>query len=456
MEVKDYHLNRNIRNTLVNIAGALNKTKNLSELFGYIQKYLDAIIDAKNFFIALYNKDSNMLKIIYGEDEKDKFTLIPLEGSLTGYIIKTGKSLLINEEKHKKMIAKSNMKLVGSQAKIWLGVPLKIEKEIIGVVVVQSYEDENLYGKKEMRILEFVSGQIAIVIDRKIMEDKLRKLNEKLEEKVVNRTEKLHKSLKDLEKMQEHLVESEKMAALGNLVAGVAHEINTPVGVGVTAASHLQEKTELILKRYKNNTLKRSDLEEYLNTAKDSAKIILANMKHASENISSFKKVAVDQTKDEKRIFNVKQYLSEILISLHPKLKKTKHIVEIDCSNDIELYSFPGAFSQIITNLVMNSLIHAFKKKNNGTITIQINNDNNFFYIKYEDDGIGISEKNLKKIFEPFFTTNRIGGGTGLGLHVVYNIVTHKLNGMISCESIVGKFCRFNVKIPLAKVDNNE
>ena len=169
----NYHFNRNLRNTLVNIAGALNKTKNLSELFSYIQKYLGLIIDTTNFYIALYHKKDDMLSILYRQDEKDKFDIIPAKGSLTGHVIKTRKTFMITDIEHKKLIEKGEMKLIGALAKVWLGVPLTVENEIIGAVVVQSYDDRNLYGKREKKILEFVSGQIAVVIDRKIIEDKI-------------------------------------------------------------------------------------------------------------------------------------------------------------------------------------------------------------------------------------------------------------------------------------------
>ncbi|MCD4818506.1 MAG: GAF domain-containing protein [Candidatus Cloacimonetes bacterium] len=454
-ELLDYRINRKIRNTLINIANALNQTKNLSELFAHIRKHLNEIIDTTNFYIALYNSNTNMLSMIYEKDEKDNFEDFPLKGTLTGYVINTKKPLLATEEFHKKMRNKGELILLGSPSKIWLGVPLKIEEEIIGVVVVQSYTDVNLYSHKDMKILQFVSGLIAVVIDRKRAEDKLRKLNEELESRIIERTAKLQQSLETLQQTRDQLVQSEKMAALGDLVAGVAHEINTPVGIGVTAVSHLSEKTNEILKLYKNNTMKRSDLEKFLVVSEESSNIILTNLMHASENISSFKKVAVDRTKDEKRLFNIYEYVSDILTSLHPRIKKTKHKILLDCSKDLEIYSFPGAFSQVITNLVINSLIHGFKTKEFGVIKIKIAIEDKKVIIHFEDNGIGIEKETIKHIFEPFFTTNRIEGGTGLGLHIIYNIISHKLNGNIQCESTCDKYCRFRIEFPINKVDKN-
>ena len=393
--------------------------------------------------------------MIFEKDEKDNFEDFPLKGTLTGYVINTKKPLLATEEFHKKMINKGKLILLGAPAKIWLGVPLIIGKEIIGVVVVQSYTNVDLYSSKDMKILQFVSGLIAVVIDRKRAEDKLRNLNEELESRIIERTAKLQQSLKSLKQTRDQLVQSEKMAALGNLVAGVAHEINTPVGIGVTAASHLSEKTKEILKLYKNNTMKRSDLEKFLEVSKESSNIILTNLKHASENISSFKKVAVDRTKDEKRLFNVYEYVSDILISLHPRIKKTKHKILLDCPKDFEIYSFPGAFSQVLTNLVINSLIHGFKTKEVGIINIKISIEHEQIIIEFRDNGIGIEKETIKQIFDPFFTTNRTEGGTGLGLHIIYNIINHKLNGSIRCESVLGEYCRFKIEFPINKVEDD-
>jgi signal transduction histidine kinase len=445
-----------INDVLINIANSLQKTKNVRELFFHIQQHLSVIIDTKNFYIALYEKEEEMIELLYIDDEKDNFERFPIGKTLTGYVIRTGKTLFADADFHRRMIEKGELILLGAPAEIWLGVPLKIEDEVIGAMVVQSYEDKNLYNENDKDILEMVSGLIAIVIARKKAEDNLHQLNLELERRIDERTAKLQQSLETLQETQNQLVQSGKMAALGNLVAGVAHEINTPVGIGVTAASHLMEKTETILSKYKKKTLKRSELEEYFDTSINSTQMILSNLKHASENIRSFKQVAVDQTKDEKRLFNVKQYIEEILLSLHPRLKKTAIQVDLSCSEDLEIYSYPGALSQLLTNLIINSLNHAFNNALVGTIAIEIKQENKFLNIRYEDDGCGISEDNRKKIFDPFFTTNRSKGGTGLGLHVVYNLVNHKLNGSIQCESEEGEYSRFMIEFPIEEVINHE
>jgi len=301
------------------------------------------------------------------------------------------------------------------------------------------------------------------ITERKWAEESLRKLNEELEQRVeartieLQRTNKfLQKSLETLERAQKQLVESEKMAALGGLVAGVAHEINTPLGVGVTAASHLAEQSREIGRIYHTDKMKRSDLEKYLKTAYESTAMILENLRRAAENIRSFKQVAVDQTHDRKRVFKLKQCIDNVLLSLHPKLQKTHHTIMVHCPEDLKIDSYPGAFSHIATNFVMNSLIHGFENEVEGHIEIQISEKNGTLRMRYSDDGKGMSAEECLRIFEPFYTTRRGQGGSGLGLHIVYNLVTQRLNGHIECESTPGSGTTFTIEIPIMQGGTHE
>jgi signal transduction histidine kinase len=245
----------------------------------------------------------------------------------------------------------------------------------------------------------------------------------------------LRTSLETLEKTRDQLVQSEKMAALGELVAGVAHEINTPVGVGVTAASFLDAKTHEVKKIYEAGELKRSELENYLQTVEEVSNSILINMERAAELVSSFKQVAVDQSSENRRQFNLKEYIDEILLSLRPRYKKTEHTIEVLCEADIELNSFPGAFCQILNNLIMNSLVHGFQQIEKGTITVNISRRGKNILFVYRDNGRGMGPEEREKVFDPFYTTMRGKGGTGLGMSIVFNLITQTLKGSIECES---------------------
>ncbi|WP_204700294.1 PAS domain-containing sensor histidine kinase [Halanaerobacter jeridensis] len=256
------------------------------------------------------------------------------------------------------------------------------------------------------------------------------------------------KKEKALQRTQKQLVQSEKMAALGRLVAGIAHEINTPIGVGITAASHIADETKSIIDLYNDNNMKREDLENYLKTILDTSDMILKNLDNASELISNFKQVAVDRTDNKKRKFKLKEYLKDVLVSLKPKLKNTKHKVKINGADDLEVDTYPGAISQIITNLTVNSLRHAFEKQEQGVIKIDILEKDKVVELRYSDNGRGMAEEEKEKIFDPFYTTKRGQGGTGLGLNLVYNLVTSTLNGKIECDSKLGEGTTFTILFP--------
>lgn len=255
--------------------------------------------------------------------------------------------------------------------------------------------------------------------------------------------------LHTLEKARDQLVQSEKMAALGELVAGVAHEINTPIGVGVTAASFLDVKTSELKKKYDSDNLKKSDLEKYFDQVQEASSSIVINMRRAAELISSFKQVAVDQSSETRRQFNLKQYVDEILISLRPQYKKTNHEIKVSCEEGIDLYTYPGAFSQIFNNLIVNSLTHGFDNLSQGQVDIDIKKKDNSVILVYKDNGNGMNEYQKGKIFDPFYTTRRNQGGTGLGMSIVFNLVTQTLKGSIACESFQNKGVCFTIEFPM-------
>jgi signal transduction histidine kinase len=248
----------------------------------------------------------------------------------------------------------------------------------------------------------------------------------------------LQEQLETINRTQTQLAQAEKMASLGTLVAGVAHELNTPIGVAVTAASTLDVRTKDFVKRYQEGGLKKSELDAYVQTAQMGADLTLRNLERAANLIQSFKQVAVDQTTDNKRRIGVKSYIAGIITSLEPKWKTTRHRVELVCDETLEMETYPGAIAQIITNLIDNSLLHGFQGyTEEGIMRIKVENQdpNNQVTITYSDNGKGIPQEVLPKIFDPFFTTKQAQGGTGLGMHIVYNLVTQKLGGEILCEN---------------------
>jgi len=197
--------------------------------------------------------------------------------------------------------------------------------------------------------------------------------------------------------------------------------------------------------------LKRSDVDNYTKTAATSSNLILKNLSGAVKIVQGFKQVAVDQTSGERREFKLKAYIEDVLLSLQPKLKKTKHEVKVNCPEDLTLNSFPGAFSQIISNLVMNSLIHGFEGIETGEIVFEVIKDDATVFFIYRDNGKGMDKKELAKIFDPFFTTKRAQGGSGLGMHIVHNLVTQTLGGSVSCESEPQNGITIRIQIPITE-----
>ncbi len=295
----------------------------------------------------------------------------------------------------------------------------------------------------------FLLAEGRDITELKVAQEQLRDLNRDLEEKVEERTVELKNSIERLENTQNQLIQSEKMAALGDLVAGVAHEINTPVGISVTSISFLEEKLKDIDKKVEKGELRKSDFDKFLAVAREATQSSMLNLHRAAELIGNFKQVAADQASGQRRTINLGKYIDEILLSLRSKYKRTKHKISINCPEELLLNTYPGAFMQIFSNLIINSLIHGFEGIEAGHIDIGAEITDENIIIRYTDDGKGMSEADLSKVFEPFFTTKRGEGGTGLGMSIVYNLVHSRLGGTISCSSVEGQGTAFTILLPL-------
>ena len=310
-------------------------------------------------------------------------------------------------------------------------------------------DKERLEQQVKERTATIAEQNEEITAANKELESQKEELQSQKEE-LFSQKQELQQTLDQLKETQDQLIQSEKLAALGGLVAGVAHEINTPVGISVTAASSLMDETTQMAELYKQNKISRNEFKEYLNTANQSARLILSNMERAANLVQSFKQVSVDQSTSQKRKFKLKAYTEDVIRSMYSILKKRKITINLDMEDDLELDSYPGTFSQIITNLILNSLTHGFGEHDEGKIELMARSDMGRLHFEYADNGKGISQENLRKIFEPFFTTNK-KIGTGLGMHIIYNLVTQKLNGTICCESESSMGTRFIIEMPLAQ-----
>ncbi|MCB5194811.1 HAMP domain-containing histidine kinase [Deefgea sp. H3-26] len=268
-------------------------------------------------------------------------------------------------------------------------------------------------------------------------------------------------ALDQLKDAQTSLIQSEKMASLGGLVAGIAHEINTPVGIILTSASVLHDDSVLFSAKVESGNMKKSEVVSYSQTAEQSSALIISNAVRAAELIQSFKRVAVDQTSEARRDFELSQYLHETVTSISPALKHSQISILIDCPNEIDMEGYPGAISQIISNLINNAALHAFSGiPNSGEIKKQVHiiaeQHQQNVSLKVKDNGQGIDGSVIGKIFDPFYTTKRANGGSGLGLNIVFNLVTQTLGGHINVESIVDQGTIFSMTFPLIAPKHKE
>ncbi|WP_409522447.1 sensor histidine kinase [Nitrincola sp. MINF-07-Sa-05] len=275
-------------------------------------------------------------------------------------------------------------------------------------------------------------------------------LQSKTERQLSEAKDEAEQALASLKEAQDMLIQTEKLASLGRLVAGIAHEINTPVGNSRTVVTALGLKVKMFNQELESGLLKRSSLDKFLASLDEAIRILDSSLDMAAEQISNFKQVAVDQTSTQQRRFDLKEVVDEVIYTLRPRIKHTRFNVEVDVPEGIELNSFPGPLGQIITNCFNNALIHGFEGRDEGCITISARRKGEHdVMLEISDDGIGMSAAELKKAFDPFFTTKMGRGGSGLGLHIVFNLVNTVLRGSVELDSAPGKGLKLMFRIPV-------
>ena len=284
-------------------------------------------------------------------------------------------------------------------------------------------------------------------------DEQIRLHHKNLETEVHQRTEELvvannylMESLAKLQLAQRELIEQERMASLGELVSGVAHEVNTPLGVAITANSFLWEEVQQIARKLDTNELTRSEMDAFMNSADESCQIMSVNLKRAAELIESFKQVAVDQTYEELRIVQMSSYIESVVRSLRPQMRRTQVTIKLDLEESLSVTTYPGAIAQLLTNLIMNAYIHGYDQGQvAGDIIVSCHQINDLIQLQVRDFGKGMDSSTKTKLYEPFFTTRRAQGGTGLGMNIVYNLVSQKLRGKIEVKTEPDKGTAFLV-----------
>jgi signal transduction histidine kinase len=262
-------------------------------------------------------------------------------------------------------------------------------------------------------------------------------------------------ALEELQRTQTELIQAEKLASLGQLVAGVAHEINTPLGIALTTSTLLGEESARFADAAASGRLQRSALERFVARMREGTQLLFANLTRAANLVHSFKQVAADQASGERRRFDMDEWLRDLMTSLTPLIRKAKHEIVVECAPGIQIDSYPGALGQVLTNLLVNAVTHAYPDGRSGRITVRVTEPReDTARILFADDGAGIPPEHIGKVFDPFFTTGRSAGSTGLGLHIVYNLVTSRLQGHIRLDSRLGGGTRFTIDIPKSVSDS--
>lgn len=433
------------------LAAALNQMRTrLSDEFSARQQALEQLQQERDFSATLINS-SNVL-ICCLEPDLSIASINPAAILLTGYVQheilgQRWDDIFVNRQQRDQLAAS----LQEHRPHEEIEVPM-LDQQGHELVLLWSFAP--FYEGPDLKYLIGFGYDITKI---KQVEHEIIQLNEQLEAKVDERTRSLSESnsqltraYDELKRTQQTLVESEKMASLGSLVAGVAHEINTPIGISVTASSYLQERVIDFKQHIEAKQLSRSYLNDFVSNLDESMSLLQGNLRRASELIASFKQVAVDQSSEAHYSFNVAENLHQVVVSLGHRLRKAQCEVDIHCDPELVIHSYPGSFAQIYSNLILNSVNHAFEnwdRQKRITITVQVKDGE--LEIDYRDNGRGISPKILPRLFEPFVTSKRGQGGSGLGTHIIYNLVVQLLRGRISCHSEPDQGAQFLIRLPL-------
>ncbi len=445
-----------VQTMLLGIGQLSNTCSDITEFIGAVHGALGRIMYAANFYVALSDRTDGTVRFVYFVDELDptpdpeeRIALASPDQSPTASVIMHGRPLIMRRADQQGRDAAWGR---GSTAEHWIGAPLlDHQHQSLGAMVIQSYDCAHTFSVEDEALFGLIANHVSNALQGLQSVDRLERAVQERTARLEHESAERGRALAALQQAQSELVRQEKLASLGRLVAGVAHEINTPLGICVTATSHLVQELKLTREDLAAGVMTEQGLQQFLDIIDQSLKIMTTNTQRAAALVRSFKQVAVDQSSDAIRRFDLKAYLDEVLLSLQPKLKGHALTVTLACASGLELESFPGALSQIVTNLVVNSLVHGYAPEQAGAIRIEVGLDGETVLFDYSDDGAGMDADTLGKLFDPFFTTRRGQGGSGLGAHIVYNLVTGPLGGAIEARSVPGQGLQYRLRFPRSR-----
>ncbi|MDK1287333.1 two-component regulator propeller domain-containing protein [Pseudoalteromonas umbrosa] len=431
------------------IGQEITSTLHLGSVLERVYKHVNELMNADVFVVGILDAPSQRILCQLAIEQGEK--LPPFEYALTDlrrpavWCINNQSELVVNRvEELKHYVEYVAAPVSGANTESLIYLPLLIDKQVLGCITVQSFK-QAAFNDNDVQMLRTIANYTAIAL-----------ANAESVEKLEATFSQLKEAHNNLQQTQEQLVQQEKMAGLGRLVSGVAHEINTPLGISITASSHAMKELGECQGLFDSSKLTKNKLHSFLEVMSESLYLLESNLSRAAQLVKNFKQVAVDQSIEERGEINLGQYLEDTLMSLRPKWKHTEIVVETNFDDGIVLSTYPGAIAQVLTNLIENSVRHGFEEgKHAGKIEISLQYTASYIEWLFVDNGVGMSKETLAKVFDPFYTTRRSAGGTGLGMHIVYNIVTQKLHGEITCQSSHDQGCQFVIKLPSsnAKVD---
>jgi len=422
-----------------------------NEFFDSLNLQLSKHIGADYTFIARLNKDKNTSRTISLVAKGELIDNFEYSLNDTPCADVSDESLCIYPEGICELYPNDQL-LVDMNIEGYVGTPLRDSQGNMMGIVVALHEKKIENPNFAVTLFELFSGRISAEIERTERDQELQNLTKTLEFKIEERTQELSQAIKQLKETQKEMLAKEKMASLGSLVAGVAHEINSPLGVAMLSGSVIAETSKEISVKITDQSLSKQDLQIGLGNIEQSISALNFNLQRAAELVSNFKQVAVDRSTDEIREFVFSSWLDELLSSLIPMLKKNNISLKLCLpEHPTIITTCSSKLAQVICNLVTNAVIHAFPESANltdKTLTFILKEQNQHIELTIADNGIGIEEELLKKLFEPFYTTNRGQGSTGLGLSIVRNILTGALSGNVDVSSRVEQGTEFTINLP--------
>jgi signal transduction histidine kinase/tetratricopeptide (TPR) repeat protein len=397
----------------------------LEAVFQALNRHVHGLLDASAFAIYLMQEDGQTLRCVQcveaGRIIATPDIRVDDTNAYTARCARERAEVIINLSPNERFV---NLIPGTLQCLSKLFAPLMVGERVLGVMTIQT-PAAHAYAERERLIFRTLSAYGAIALDNA-------------------------RAYQQLQEAQTQLVAREKLAALGSLVAGVAHELNTPIGNCLMMAGSLQEQTDQMDQKMQQQSLNLVDMKQYLQDARDSAHLIMRGLTSAADLVNSFKQVAVDRTTAQRRSFDLQQTSHEIVATMMNQIRPRGHTIALDIPENINMVSYPGPFGQVLANFINNAMLHAFDGKAGGHMVLSARQDVvGRVRVQFADNGVGIGSANLERIFEPFFTTKMGQGGSGLGLSISYNIVTSLLQGKISAESETGKGTVFTLDLPL-------